>query len=86
MTVRRRALAAALGLTAVEAAVVSWRRGSLLGFRTEVVCRQGHRFTTTWIPGVSLTSIRLGPWRLMRCPEGRHWSIVTPVRSERPAP
>jgi hypothetical protein len=25
-------------------------------------------------------SLRLGPWRFLHCPVGRHWSIVTPVR------
>jgi hypothetical protein len=25
-------------------------------------------------------SIRLGWWRLQRCPGGAHWSIVSPVR------
>jgi hypothetical protein len=29
---------------------------------------------------VSFKALRLGPWRLQRCPVGRHWSIVTPVR------
>jgi hypothetical protein len=48
-----------------------------------VRCRRGHLFTTLWIPGASFKSIRLGWWRLQRCPVGRHWSIVTPVnRSE----
>jgi hypothetical protein len=48
-----------------------------------VRCRSGHLFTTIWIPGASFKSIRLGWWRLQRCPVGRHWSIVTPVnRSE----
>jgi len=29
---------------------------------------------------VSLKSIRFGWWRIQRCPVGRHWSIVTPVK------
>src|ERR1700761_7879108 len=29
---------------------------------------------------VSVTSLRLGWWRLGRCPVGRHWSLVTLVR------
>lgn len=82
MIARRRGVAVALGLTAVEAALVSHRRGFLFGVRTEVVCRRGHRFSMRWIPGVSLTSIRLGPWRVARCPAGRHWTVVTPVRSD----
>jgi hypothetical protein len=51
-----------------------------LGANTVVRCRCGHLFTTIWIPGVSLKSIRLGWWRLQRCPVGPHWSIVVPVK------
>ena len=75
----RRGLAVAAGLTLAEAIVVGRRRGSFFRAATVVRCRQGHVFTTTWIPGVSLTALRLGPWRLQRCPVGRHWSLVTPV-------
>ena len=76
---RKAGLALAFGATAVEAAVVSKRRGSLLGMETVVRCRDGHLFTTFWIPGVSLKALRLGWWRFQRCPVGRHWSLVTPV-------
>jgi hypothetical protein len=44
-----------------------------------VRCRQGHLFSTIWIPGASLKAIRLGPWRFQRCPVGRHWTLVRPV-------
>jgi hypothetical protein len=44
-----------------------------------VRCRDGHLFTTLWIPGVSLKSLKLGWWRFQYCPVGRHWSLVTPV-------
>jgi hypothetical protein len=37
-------------------------------------------YTTIWIPAASVKSVRLGFWRLQRCPVGRHWSIVTPVK------
>ncbi len=37
-------------------------------------------FTTIWLPGASLKSLRLGWWRYQRCPVGRHWSLVTPVK------
>ena len=57
----------------------TWRRGYGLGGRIEVECRDGHHFTTLWIPGVSLTSLRLGWWRLQRCPVGHHWSLITPA-------
>jgi hypothetical protein len=79
---RRAAIATAIGLTAVEAVAVARRRGSLFGADTVVRCRAGHLFTTLWIPGASLKAIRLGPWRVQRCPVGRHWSLVTPVRQE----
>jgi hypothetical protein len=68
-----------VGATAIEAAVVAKRRGSLFGMDTVVRCRDGHIFTTLWIPGASLKAIRLGWWRLQRCPVGHHWSLVTPV-------
>ncbi len=55
-------------------------RGYRMGRDVVVRCRQGHLYTTIWLPGGSLKSIRFGLWRLQRCPVGRHWSIVTPVR------
>jgi hypothetical protein len=58
--------------------------GRMLGYnfggRTIVRCRQGHLFTTVWIPGVKLKALDLGAARVQRCPVGRHWSLVTPVR------
>jgi len=58
--------------------------GRLLGYNfggsTTVRCRQGHLFTTIWIPGVKLKALDLGVARLQRCPVGKHWSLVTPVR------
>ena len=65
--------------TAVEAVVVARRRGSLFGMDTVVRCREGHLFTTLWVPGASLKAFRLGWWRFQRCPVGPHWSLVTPV-------
>jgi hypothetical protein len=69
-------------LIAVElvATVVARLRGYTLGGNTVVRCRRGHLFTTIWIPGVSVKSLRLGWWRIQRCPVGRHWTIVVPVR------
>jgi hypothetical protein len=77
---RRTAIAAAVCITLIETAVVAHRRGFLIGAETIVSCRRGHLFTTLWIPGASLKALRLGPWRVQRCPVGRHWSLVTPVR------
>jgi hypothetical protein len=57
-----------------------WRRGYGVGGNVIVRCREGHLFTTLWLPGVSVKSLRLGPWRFQRCPVGGHWSLMTPVR------
>jgi hypothetical protein len=54
--------------------------GYKLGGNVVVRCRQGHLFTTLWIPGVKLKALDLGVARLQRCPVGKHWSLVTPVR------
>jgi hypothetical protein len=64
----------------VIATLVARRRGYPLGGNVVVRCRRGHLFTTIWIPGVSLKSLRLGWWRVQWCPVGRHWTIVHPVR------
>ena len=78
---RRRAagLLIAAATVLVEALVLR-RRGHPLAGNVIVRCRSGHLFTTLWVPGVSVKSLRLGWWRLQRCPVGRHWSLVTPVR------
>jgi hypothetical protein len=57
-----------------------WLRGYGPGGNVVARCRDGHLFTTIWIPGASLKSFRLGSWRFQHCPVGHHWSIVTPVR------
>jgi hypothetical protein len=44
-----------------------------------VRCRDGHLFTTIWIPLASLKAVRLGDRRFQRCPVGRHWTTVTPL-------
>jgi hypothetical protein len=65
----------------VVATLVARRRGYNMGGDVVVRCRQGHLFTTIWIPGVSLKAVRLGWVRLQRCPVGKHWTLVTPVKS-----
>ena len=76
---RRKITIAGLVLgVAVEALVLYRRSGSFAG-RTIVRCRDGHLFTTLWIPGASIKALRLGWWRLQRCPVGRHWTFVTPA-------
>lgn len=76
---RRRFRIAAVAAIVVEAIPV-WMRGYRWGGRVIVRCRAGHLFTTIWIPGASVKSLRLGWWRLQRCPVGSHWTLVTPVR------
>ena len=56
------------------------RLGYKVGGNVVVRCRQGHLFTTIWVPGASLKAIRLGWARLQRCPVGKHWTLVTPVK------
>jgi hypothetical protein len=78
-----RKLVRALVLTVLVAAggmVIARLLGYRLGFNTFVRCRRGHIFTTTWFPGIKLKAIDLGIARLQRCPIGKHWSLVTPVR------
>ncbi len=76
---RGRRLAVLAGAFLVEA-IPLWRRGYGLGGNVIVRCREGHLFTTIWIPGASLKSLRFGPRRFERCPVGHHWSLVTLVR------
>jgi hypothetical protein len=77
----RKRRAAGIGFLAfVVEALTVWARAGRPGGNILVRCRAGHVYTTIWIPGASVKSARLGPWRIQRCPVGRHWSIVTPVR------
>ena len=76
---RTRALRAAAAVAVLET-VSLWLRSGKLGGNIVVRCRDGHLFTTIWIPAVSIKALRLGPWRVQRCPVGHHWTIVTPVK------
>jgi hypothetical protein len=75
---RKRAITISTAALAVELAGL-WRRGYGLGGNVVVRCRDGHLFTTIWLPGISLKSLRLGWWRFQYCPVGKHWSLVSPV-------
>jgi hypothetical protein len=75
---RRRAVILALVATLVEALAVKLRGYRIAG-NVVVRCREGHLFTTIWIPGASLKSLRFGWWRFQRCPVGSHWSMVSPI-------
>lgn len=76
---KRRAGTVAIAGMLVEIAAI-WSRGYRLGGNVVVRCQRGHLFTTIWIPAASLKSLRLGWWRVQRCPVGHHWSVVTPVK------
>jgi hypothetical protein len=59
------------------------RKGYSIPGKTTVRCSKGHLFTTTWVEGGSLKAVRLGPLtRYQRCPVGKHWAIVHPVKNE----
>jgi len=60
--------------------VAARRRGYGVGGTTIVRCSAGHLFTTIWLAGGSLKAIRLGWWRIQRCPVGNHWALVAPVK------
>ncbi len=62
------------------ATLIGRRLGYNLGTNTIVRCRQGHLFTTIWFPGVKLKELDLVVARVQRCPVGKHWSLVVPVR------
>ena len=54
--------------------------GYKLGGNVIVRCRQGHVYSTIWIPGVKLKGLDLVVARIQRCPVGKHLSLVVPVR------
>jgi hypothetical protein len=62
--------------------LIARRLGYNLGTNTLVRCRQGHVFTTVWIPGIKLKEIDLVVARIQRCPIGHHWTLVVPVREQ----
>jgi hypothetical protein len=77
---RRTVLLFAIAAAVLEAVPLKRSGYRIVGGNVVVRCRQGHLFTTIWIPAASVKSLRLGWWRLQRCPVGGHWSIVTLVR------
>lgn len=60
--------------------LVARKLGYKVGGNVVVRCRQGHLYTTLWIPGVKLKAVDLLVARFQRCPVGHHWSLVVPVR------
>ena len=69
-------------VVALRAARMSRQRGYRFGRDVFVRCRDGHLFTTTWIPMVSVKAIRLGLERYQYCPVGDHSTIVRLMRDE----
>ena len=51
--------------------------GAFERFERPVRCRDGHLFTTIWVPFGSLKALRLGRRRFQYCPVGHHWTTVT---------
>jgi hypothetical protein len=76
---KRRAFGAVVAFYVV-ATIIARRLGYNMGGNVVVRCRKGHLFTTIWVPGASVKAVRLGWARFQRCPVGKHWSLVTPVR------
>ena len=76
-----RRLAVVAGILAVGT-LAARKLGYEIGGNAVVRCRQGHLFTTLWIPGINLKAIDLGIARIQHCPVGRHWSLVVPVRDK----
>jgi hypothetical protein len=68
-------------VVAAGGTLIARRLGYNLGVNTVVRCRQGHMFTTIWIPGIKLKELDLVVARIQRCPVGKHWSLVVPVRA-----
>jgi hypothetical protein len=78
---RRRRPALIIAVPAIVVSAVIMRlRGYPMGGDVVVRCRRGHLFTTIWVPFASVKAIKLGWWRLQRCPVGNHWSLVNPVK------
>lgn len=74
-------LVAAIVAVLVTGTILARGRGYLgIGGDTIVRCREGHVFTTIWVPGASLKAVRLGWTRWQRCPVAGHWSLVRPVK------
>ena len=59
-----------------------FRRTSAKGSDTVVRCCAHHLFTTSWAADSGFTVGRYGPMRFERCPVTRHWSLVTPARTD----
>jgi hypothetical protein len=77
---KRKRGAAIAGAAMLAEAAGLWVRTGRPGGNIIVRCREGHLYTTLWVPGASVKALRFGWWRFQRCPVGHHWSLVTPVK------
>jgi hypothetical protein len=77
---RGRAILAGVVVGYVAGTIIAIQQGYSLGKNAVVRCRRGHLFSTVWIPGASVKSLRLGFWRIQWCPVGRHVDLVRPVK------
>jgi hypothetical protein len=51
-------------------------------FDRPVRCKDGHLFTTIWVPAASIKAARLVNRRFQHCPVGHHWTTVVPLDRE----
>ena len=77
---RRRKRLAIIAAGVIAETIPLWRHGYRIGGNVVVRCSKGHLFTTIWLPGASLKSLRLGSRRFQYCPVGNHWALVHLVR------
>src|ERR1700678_32038 len=77
---RGRVILAGVVVAYAAGTTIAIRQGYSFGRNAFVRCRQGHLFTTVWIPGASVKALRLGFWRVQWCPVGRHVDLVRPVK------
>lgn len=68
-----------VALATLGGMIAAGQLGLLKRFDRPVRCKDGHLFTTIWIPLASLKAIRLGSRRFQHCPVGHHWSTVAPL-------
>jgi hypothetical protein len=71
-----------LAVVAVKAGRMSRSQGYRFGHDVIVRCRDGHLFSTTWIPMMSVKAIRIGLVRIQHCPVGDHVTVVRLMRDE----
>jgi hypothetical protein len=73
----------AIGVLIAVPNIYMRRRGYSVPGTAIVRCSKGHIFKTTWVEGVSLRAIKLGPRsRYQRCPVGNHWAVEHLLRDE----